>query len=262
MSDGIKENTLVIAPSAGLTDFWRIVTAGGLSQQLLGSNVLKAIQPALKRLTNADSPHTILDTDNFIFYLIDTTAGTVVINLPDSTSNDGKEMFFYLTDSTNLVTINRGGADTFEFGATLLTMTQEGQVLHLLFDSANTRINILNESMKELRDFSPAVTGAAGLTVTSFSTLYYKFKVQGNKVGIFYEIQLLGTTGTGYVRVTLPIPNHSVIFAGDYFTAGGVSPQLSYVIKINSTTMEHRLFNNATYSGLPFIQGNFEYFID
>lgn len=62
-------------------------------------------------ITNAESPYTVLATDNII--MVDASAGAVIVNLQASiTAGDGKEIIVKKIDtSANIVTLQANGAE-------------------------------------------------------------------------------------------------------------------------------------------------------
>lgn len=75
---------------------------------------------AVTALTDTGSPYTLTEADNGKFYTVDSSAGNVTINLPDSAGladPDFCRFKFIRTSASNTVTIARGGSDTIN-GAT------------------------------------------------------------------------------------------------------------------------------------------------
>lgn len=76
---------------------------------------------AVKRLTVADSPYTILNSDQALEF--DCTGGAIVANLPARAASVGRLFAIdKVDDSANALTINRSGADTLEGGDTSLVV--------------------------------------------------------------------------------------------------------------------------------------------
>ena len=83
-----------------------------------------------KSLTNADSPYTLLATDNGLFFSVDTSGGAVVVNL---VAMAGLTLPFNMrfkkeTADVNSVTINCGGTDEFNDGQTSKTIENIGGI--------------------------------------------------------------------------------------------------------------------------------------
>lgn len=75
---------------------------------------------AVTTLTNAGSPYTLTESDNGKFYLVDSSSGSVTVNLPNSAGladPDFCRFKFIRTSASNTVTIARAGSDTIN-GAT------------------------------------------------------------------------------------------------------------------------------------------------
>ena len=71
-------------------------------------------------IDDTDSPYTLTGTQQFV--LIDPSAGSVTVNMPDATTYPGREIRFKLTQAAgaNIVTLQRQGADTID-GTTTYT---------------------------------------------------------------------------------------------------------------------------------------------
>lgn len=83
-----------------------------------------------RRVTQADSPVTVLSTDDVIEF--DTSSGVIAVTMPDRASNQGKRYEFQkVTNDSTVVTMNRAGADTFIGGGTtyLLDSPYQAQVI-------------------------------------------------------------------------------------------------------------------------------------
>lgn len=98
----------------------------------------------------ADSPITIVDGDAGTLFSVDCTGGNIVINLPSiaalTLSNPWSIGFKKTDSSSNTLTINRNGADTFDGGGTsvVISVRNSGVIIVPDTDSAPdqwTRIN-------------------------------------------------------------------------------------------------------------------------
>lgn len=83
-------------------------------------------------LTNSGSPYTLTDSDAGKYYTVDTSSGSVMINLP-SIATAGEPFTIGVEKSTsdaNTVTINRNGTDTIDGGtsAVVLSNSDEARV--------------------------------------------------------------------------------------------------------------------------------------
>jgi hypothetical protein len=77
-----------------------------------------------KSVVFADTPYTVLDTDDVIE--VDCTGGAVTLNLPLAKNRYKKLVIMKVDASGNAVTINRAGSDTIN-GATSTTLTSQWQ---------------------------------------------------------------------------------------------------------------------------------------
>lgn len=85
------------------------------ASQELSNDVFAAELVPWQQKTFADSPITLTAADAGGAYEIDTTGGSVVINLPSAASTgNGKGFIFKKTIAANTVTINRAGSDNIE----------------------------------------------------------------------------------------------------------------------------------------------------
>jgi hypothetical protein len=96
-------------------------------------------------LTNSGSPYTLTSADACKFYKVDTSSGSVTINLPaGSTMVDGDVIGFIKVSAANSLIIARAGSDTID-GATSLTYTNEYSSC-IIESGANTLWSVVSES--------------------------------------------------------------------------------------------------------------------
>ncbi len=128
--------------------------------------------------TFADSPFEPSASEDGDLYRIDTSGGSVVVNL-DELSDYGEDVkfaFVKTTSDANTITVNRGGSDTIE-GGTSVTITEQYEVHVFVGDSASgtwldtvhataiqdgsvTTVKLANEAVETAKIDDGAVTTA------------------------------------------------------------------------------------------------------
>jgi hypothetical protein len=109
-------------------------------------------------LNNAGSPYTLTSADAGKYYLVDTTSGSVTVNIPVGSTMVAGDMFgFIKTASANTFTLSRQSSDTINGGTTKAYTTQYASCI--LVTDASTNWTIVAES-----------ASAASAGVTSFNS--------------------------------------------------------------------------------------------
>ena len=109
-------------------------TNAATSEANAASSAAETLYIQVTDISFADSPFTPAALDEGTLYRVDTSGGPVVVNLSDlaTYAEDMKFAFVKVTGDANTVTINRGGADTFDAGATSIVISDQQSVTDII----------------------------------------------------------------------------------------------------------------------------------
>jgi hypothetical protein len=85
-------------------------------------------------IDDTDSPYSVLSTDHLI--KINSSANSVTINLPDSSTYIGKQIFFKVINGGNTVTLSAQGSDLIDSAATDTTLDSTNEALSIISDGS------------------------------------------------------------------------------------------------------------------------------
>lgn len=134
--------TSATAAALSATNSANSATAASTSETNAAASALAAAAAAASNLystienrTSADSPLAPdIQTDNGTLFVLDTSGGNIVVNLPTiGTGNEGSRLSFIKASAANTVTLNRASTDTIN-GATTLVLTDDSQFITLVAD--------------------------------------------------------------------------------------------------------------------------------
>lgn len=131
-------STSAASSSASATSAAGSATSASNSATAAANTLASALWRGVVRKTFSDSPYTVVQADNGKLFVFDTSAGAIIVNLPQiSTLTLPFNIGFKRDSGSNNVTINRGGSDTID-GATAKTLTANGSGTELIADTAAT----------------------------------------------------------------------------------------------------------------------------
>jgi len=84
--------------------------------------------------TDSGSPHTLSTTEHLV--LIDASGGAVTINLPDSATYPGRQIYFKVTTdpSGNTITLQRQGSDNIDGATTSTALDTQYEAISVISD--------------------------------------------------------------------------------------------------------------------------------
>lgn len=166
-----------------------------------------------KSRTVSSSPYTVVEADRLL--LVDTSSGSITINLPVASTVKGKVYIIIKTASNNTVTINRAGSDTIN-GATSYTLSNQYETLFISNNESTAwfivndfktflRTNVDNDLGDHFLDFGDITTPAtpsSGKGRLFFDSSDSKLKIK-KSTGTTVDLE---ATGAGAGDSTCQIP--------------------------------------------------------
>ena len=233
------------APDAVTSNqIWKLPDGDGVAGQFLKTNGTGDLswdndgQLAISTKTNADSPYTVLTSDEVL--LIDASSGAVTLNLYAASGNEGKTLKVKLIDATNPVTIDGNGAETIEGNLTLV-LSATDETVDLICDGSNFRI--LNKDLTSFVESDSGGLVAYGITVAQWGDLT-SLSLDPGEWELTGMATLRGGSGFGPIQIQLGIGS----------TSGNNVPQPFGINRVSQTTRNQTGLDDDHSLSIPIVR--------
>lgn len=148
------KTTLVNADIALLGDSADLSGVDPKIKQVTFDNIANYMQSRLnfsgmniKYLTSVDSPYTILDSDPYTTFVVDSSGGNVNITLPTRADNDEKSLEFIHQKGGNVLNVDGEGAEKINY-LDSINMPQEGDRIKIYSSSVTFQWEFLDHNLE------------------------------------------------------------------------------------------------------------------